>query len=259
MTSVGSGPIASLEGVSLRYPPHGDAPAVEALRKVSITIPRGGRVAIRGESGSGKSTLLNILGGLDAPTGGRVVVDDHELTLLPDRQLAAFRARTVGFVFQGFHLLPNLTARENVELPMEAVPGNGAARRERAEELLDAVGMKERADHRPHRLSGGEQQRVAIARALANRPKLVLADEPTGNLDRKSRRTIVQLLRRVNDEFGTTLVIVSHDPNVSDSCDIVHVIKRGKLARSYEPKSLTRKDPSPSDDELDAEEDESDG
>jgi ABC-type lipoprotein export system ATPase subunit len=227
--------IAVLKEVSLRYPGMGEAPPVRALRKLSIRIPRGARVAIRGESGSGKSTLLNILGGLDVPTSGNVVVDGHDLSSMPESQLAAYRARTVGFVFQTFQLLPTLTARENVELPMEALYVERSSRRKRADELLGAVGMTERADHRPARMSGGEQQRVAIARALANRPALLLADEPTGNLDRKSRGAVVTLLCRVNQEFGTTLVVVTHDPNVADQCNVVHIIKRGKIVKEYQP------------------------
>jgi putative ABC transport system ATP-binding protein len=235
MSEGASAEIAVLEGVSLRYPGVGDAPPVRALRKVSLRIRRGDRVAIRGESGSGKSTLLNVLGGLDAPTSGAVTVNGQDLTAMRDHQLAAYRARTVGFVFQTFQLLPVLTARENVELPMEALSIPRRERRQRAEELLESVGMSHRADHRPARMSGGEQQRVAIARALANRPSLLLADEPTGNLDRKSRGAVVAQLTRVNKELGTTLVIVTHDPNVADQCNLVHVIKRGKIVRQYSP------------------------
>jgi ABC-type lipoprotein export system ATPase subunit len=235
MSEAPSDDIAVLNSVSLRYPGMGEAPPVRALRKVSLRIPRHARVAIRGESGSGKSTLLNVLGGLDLPTSGEVVVNGHDLTSMSESKLAEYRARTVGFVFQTFQLLPTLTARENVELPMEALYVGRGERRRRADELLEAVGMTERVNHRPARMSGGEQQRVAIARSLANRPSLLLADEPTGNLDRKSRSAVVALLSRLNQEFGTTLVVVTHDPNVADQCNVVHIIKRGKIVREYQP------------------------
>jgi putative ABC transport system ATP-binding protein len=231
--------LIELKSVSRRYAAHGDAEAVRALRKVSLTVRRGSRVAIRGESGSGKSTLMNLLGGLDVADSGEVWVDGQNLSALGERDLAAYRARSVGFVFQTFQLLPYLTARENVELPMEALYAGPAARHERSDELLAAVGMTSRANHRPGKMSGGEQQRVAIARALANKPALVLADEPTGNLDRKSRRTIVELLSRLNRDFGTTVVIVTHDPNVSERCEVVHVLRRGRIQRVYRPQPST--------------------
>jgi putative ABC transport system ATP-binding protein len=249
-----------LKSVSRRYPAHGDAPVVRALRKVSMTVQRGSRVAVRGESGSGKSTLLNLLGGLDVADSGEVWVDGRNLSDLGERDLAIYRARTVGFVFQTFQLLPTLSARENVELPMEALYVPAKQRRERAEQLLEAVGMARRANHRPGKMSGGEQQRVAIARALANKPALVLADEPTGNLDRKSRRTVVDLLTRLNREFGTTLVIVTHDPNVSGQCELVHVLRRGQIKNAYRPKPsgpmMDAADPADEEDE-DAEEEDS--
>jgi putative ABC transport system ATP-binding protein len=224
-----------LQSVSREYPAHAGSPPVQALKKLSLRVPRGARVAIRGESGSGKSTLLNLLGGLDAPDTGEVTIGGRDLTRMSERQLADYRARTVGFVFQTFQLLPMLSARENVELPMEALYVSGPERRERANSLLAAVGMADRAEHRPGRMSGGEQQRVAIARAMANRPPLILADEPTGNLDKKSRRKVVDLLNQVSHELGTTLIIVTHDSNVSDQCDVVHVIRRGQIKREYRP------------------------
>ena len=235
MSEAASEDLIIADGVGRKYPPVKDAEAVRALRKVSFRVRRGSCVAIRGDSGSGKSTLLNLLGGLDAPTSGELTVDGHDLARMSDRDLAGYRASTVGFVFQTFNLLPQLSARENVELPMEALYVPAPERKQRAEQLLAAVGMSERSRHRPGRLSGGEQQRVAIARALANRPSLVLADEPTGNLDRRSRRAVVALLARVNREMGATLVIVTHDPNVSDACDVVHVLKRGQLKNEYRP------------------------
>ncbi|MCI4322978.1 MAG: ABC transporter ATP-binding protein [Thermoplasmata archaeon] len=243
-----------LNAVSREYPSHAGAPPVQALKKLSLRVARGSRVAIRGESGSGKSTLLNLLGGLDAPDSGEVTIDGRNLTALSERQLADYRARTVGFVFQTFQLLPTLSARENVELPMEALYAGPTERRDRAEELLQAVGMADRADHRPGRLSGGEQQRVAIARALANRPPLILADEPTGNLDKKNRRVVVSLLNQINRDFGITLIIVTHDPNVADQCNVVHLIRRGQIKREYRPTEMPARPPP--DDEDDDEEDE---
>jgi putative ABC transport system ATP-binding protein len=221
--------VVVLDKVSRVYPARGEAEEVRAVRNVSLRIRRGSRVAIRGDSGSGKSTLLNLLGGLDVASSGSVQVNGRELSRLSERQLTRYRAETVGFVFQTFNLLPTLNARENVELPMEARGVGPTERRERAVQLLQAVGMEERALHRPTRMSGGEQQRVAIARALANRPAIILADEPTGNLDRKSRRAVIRLLETVNREFGTTLIIVTHDPNTAASCEVVFRIRRGRL------------------------------
>lgn len=224
-----------LTNVSRKYRAREGASSVRAVRKVSFRVRRGGRVAIRGESGSGKTTILNLLGGLDRATKGRVVVDRKNLSDLSEGELARFRAEKIGFVFQTFNLLPELTAVENVELPMDALGTRAGEKRARAMELLTAVGMDHRADHRPDRMSGGEQQRVAIARALANKPSVILADEPTGNLDRKSRRRVMDLLKKVNEEMNTTLVIVTHDPNVANLCEKVHVIKYGRLIREYVP------------------------
>ena len=222
--------IIVLDKVYREYPPQGEASKVRALRNISMRVKRGARVAIKGESGSGKSTLLNLLGGLDVATDGRVEVNGKDLTRLAERELTQYRAATVGFIFQTFNLLPTLTAIENVELPMEAVDTSRVDREKRAAELLDAVGMADRAHHRPARMSGGEQQRVAIARALANNPPLLLADEPTGNLDRRSRNAVMKLLSRANEQFGTTLVVVTHDPNVAAYCERIYGIRRGKMA-----------------------------
>ena len=221
--------IIVLDKVYREYPRQGEASRVRALRNISMRVKRGARIAIKGESGSGKSTLLNLLGGLDAATDGRVEVNGRDLRALGERELTQYRATTVGFIFQTFNLLPTLTAQENVELPMEAVDTPRADRAKRATELLGAVGMAERAHHRPMRMSGGEQQRVAIARALANNPPLLLADEPTGNLDRKSRTAVMRLLAKANEQFGTTLVVVTHDPNVAGYCERIYGIRRGKM------------------------------
>ncbi len=187
---------------------------VNALRGVSVTISRGDFLAVTGPSGSGKSTLLHLLGGLDLPTGGTVRFLGNDLARLSVEARARLRLRRVGLVFQRFHLLPMLTARENVELPLAAAGANRRLRRERATVVLERVGLGDRLNHRPGELSGGQCQRVAIARALANRPALVLADEPTGELDRATSGRILDLFRQLNEE-GATLVVATHDPDLA--------------------------------------------
>ena len=185
-----------------------------------------------GPSGSGKSTLLNIVGLLDRPTSGRVVLAGTDTTGLDERALTTLRARTLGFVFQFHHLLPAFTALENVMLPAWADEGMPSqAMRARAAEMLDAVGLSDRAGYRTNDLSGGQQQRVAIARALARRPPLVLADEPTGNLDTASSNEIFELMRRFNGEYGTTFLVVTHDPRIADRCQRVIEIVDGRISR----------------------------
>ncbi len=197
---------------------------VHALRGVSLRIDPGEYLAIAGPSGSGKSTLLQLLGGIDAPSSGRIELLGTRLDTLDDRRLTRLRLTRLGFVFQRFHLLPVLTARENVELPMAEAGVPGPARRSRARELLDYVGLGHRAGHRSTQLSGGEMQRVAIARALANRPALLLADEPTGELDAATGREILDLFRRLNAD-GTTLVVVTHDEHLAAQASrVVHML-----------------------------------
>ena len=180
------------------------------LREVSLDVAAGGFLAVVGPSGCGKTTLLGLLAGLDVPTSGTVHLDGHDLGRLSEDQRAQLRGEKVGFVFQSFNLIPTLTAQENVQVPIELKGDSGAA--ERAAELLARVGLNGREHHYPAQLSGGEQQRVAIARAFANEPRILFADEPTGNLDAATGQRIIELLMKLNSELGTTLVLVTHDP-----------------------------------------------
>ena len=203
---------------------------VHALRGLSVQITRGEVVSIMGPSGSGKTTLMNILGCLDRPTSGDYTLDGESVAQLNDEQLARIRNQKVGFVFQSFNLLPRSTALTNVELPLRYSPPNGRKRREMAEEALVAVGLGDRITHRPNELSGGQQQRVAIARALVNNPAIVMADEPTGNLDMKSGDEIMDVLLELNKERGTTLIIVTHDPEVAEMTERVITIRDGVVS-----------------------------
>jgi putative ABC transport system ATP-binding protein len=196
---------------------------VKALRGLSLSIESGEIVAIMGPSGSGKSTLMHILGALDTPTGGTASLEGHDLQELSENELVTLRGKKVGFVFQTFNLIQALTAQQNVELPMIFLGVKRSARSERARALLEKVGLGERVAHRPNELSGGERQRVAIARALANDPEIILADEPTGNLDSETGATILELLKRLSVEEGKTMILITHDP---DAAAIAHRIVR---------------------------------
>jgi putative ABC transport system ATP-binding protein len=208
----------------------GDA-AVEALRGVSLGVSAGEMLAIMGRSGSGKSTLLTLLGGVDTPTSGQVLLEGVNLAQMDDDQRTLIRRRRIGFVFQAFNLLPILTAEENVTLPLELDGVPSAEARQRAQRVLEMVGLTARRDHLPGKLSGGEQQRVAIARALVIEPAIVLADEPTGNLDSTNSKRITQVLRELVDRHGQTLVLVTHDPAVADQADRVIFLHDGQIER----------------------------
>jgi putative ABC transport system ATP-binding protein len=202
---------------------------VHAVREVSVVVGLGQLVALRGRSGSGKTTFLSMVGALDRPTHGSVTVDGVEVSTLAESELVGFRRRTIGFVFQTFGLLPILSAAENVEVPLRLVRAEPRDRDRRVEEVLDLVGLGDRARHRPHELSGGEQQRVAIARALANRPRLLLADEPTGQLDSQTGRGIMVLLRDLVRAEGVTAIVATHDPMLIDVADRVIELRDGRV------------------------------
>jgi putative ABC transport system ATP-binding protein len=203
---------------------------VRAVDRVTFSVPTGVFAAVVGRSGSGKSTLLSLLGALDEPTSGTIEVDGAVISRGTDRQLVRYRRNQIGFVFQSYNLIPNLSAVQNVMLPMELAGVARAERRSRAEALLDQVGLGgAKQQRRPAKLSGGEQQRVAIARALANRPKLVLADEPTGNLDSRTGRVIVDLLRGLARSEATTILAVTHDLRIAQSTDMTFELEDGKL------------------------------
>jgi putative ABC transport system ATP-binding protein len=210
---------------------------VRALDDVSEHIVAGEHVAIMGPSGSGKSTLLNVIGCLDRPTAGRYVFDGREVSGLDDAELTAVRRHGIGFVFQSFHLVPRLTAAENVELPMVFAGIARSERRARVAAGLEAIGLTARAEHRPDQLSGGERQRVAVARAMVMRPRVLLADEPTGNLDTRSGQQLLDLLDRLHAE-GLTVVVVTHDPSVARRAGRVIVMVDGRIARRLRPEDV---------------------
>ncbi len=206
---------------------------VHALRGISLTVGKGEFVAIMGASGSGKSTTMNIIGCLDRPTRGHYILDDHDVSELSKDDRADIRNRKIGFVFQGFNLLSRTSALENVELPMLYSNIPTAERHQRAMEALSAVGLAGREYNHPNQLSGGQQQRVAIARALVNRPALILADEPTGNLDSRTSVEVMDIFQKLNREQGITLVLVTHEPDIAEYADRVIIFKDGKIKSDY--------------------------
>ncbi len=208
---------------------------VQALRGLSMQVEKGEMVAIVGASGSGKTTLLNILGGITRATAGNTVVAGYDVTNADPVQLVALRREIVGHIFQELNLIPTLTAYENVELPMLAAKTDGSSRKKRTEELLSIVGLADRMKHKPDELSGGERQRVAIAAAIANDPKVLLCDEPTGDLDTETGAIIVEYLHKVNKEFGKTILMVTHDPSVARQCDRIYRIRDGQIISVQEP------------------------
>jgi len=214
---------------------------IPALSNVNLKVNKGEFVAIMGPSGSGKTTLLNVLGCLDKPTGGKVILDEVDIANLPESELCKIRRNKIGFVFQTFNLLPYLSAVENVEIPMENTKKPKSERRKRARELLVLVGLAGREEHRPQRLSAGEQQRVAIARALANDPAIILADEPTGNLDTKNKYEIVRLLARLNIDRGTTVVMITHDSQVASHSERMLLLQDGKITKEKQGLHLAKK------------------
>jgi putative ABC transport system ATP-binding protein len=205
---------------------------VQALGGVDFLVEEGEFVAIMGPSGSGKSTLLHLIGGLDKPSEGEITLAGKALSLLKDKQITLLRRRNVGFVFQFFNLLPTLTAEENIILPILIDGKSPKKYQERLDHLLDLIGLKERRRHKPEQLSGGEQQRVALARALVTEPSILLADEPTGNLDTKTGTLIMDLLRRSCDELGQTIVVVTHDPRAASFADRVVFLRDGEIVRN---------------------------
>jgi putative ABC transport system ATP-binding protein len=220
-------PVYELTDVSKVY--RAGARTVEAVAGVSLTVADGEWIAIRGRTGHGKSTLLNLLGGLDRPTGGQVLLDGRDLSRLRDGELTRVRAHALGFIFQTFNLVPTLSAAENVAAALVPLHVSGGAARRRVAAALDSVGLADRAAHLPSELSGGQQQRVAIARALVKEPKVLLADEPTGNLDEETRDEVIALMEKLWRERGLTLVLVSHDAAIARRAQRTAVLTRGHL------------------------------
>jgi putative ABC transport system ATP-binding protein len=205
---------------------------IPVLTNTTLHIPRGDFVAVMGPSGSGKSTLLNLCAGLDRPTTGRVIINGQDLGDLSEARLSKWRSENLGFIFQMYNLMPVLTAQENVELPLLLTPLSKAERRQHAESSLRIVNLADRADHYPRQLSGGQEQRVAIARALANDPVLLLADEPTGNLDATSAEEVLALLQSLNEQFGTTIVMVTHDPKAARCAKRLLHLEKGTFVQA---------------------------
>lgn len=237
-TSDAREPMIRVEGITREYP-MGDG-VVHAVRGIDFTVGRGELIAIQGRSGSGKTTLLNIIGGLDRPTSGHVWIDGKDVTAMPESELIMLRRHTIGFIFQAFGLIPILSAAENVEVPLRLASAPVVQRDERVRVLLELVGLGERATHRPQELSGGEQQRVAIARALANAPEILIADEPTGQLDSGTGRTIMTLIRALVRSEGVTAIVATHDPVLIDLADRVMTLSDGLITNDSSANEFSR-------------------
>lgn len=209
---------------------------VNVLHGISLQIRRGEFTGIIGPSGSGKSTLLGIIGGLDSPTSGHVIIDDTDITRLGENKLTEIRNQKIGFVFQSFNLIPSLTAQQNVALPIRFAKKKGFNPNKRAKELLTLLGMGDRLKHRPSQLSGGQQQRVAIARALANDPSILLADEPTGNLDSESSEMVMKAFRYVQEKLGTTVIVITHDMTIASQMERLVTLIDGRVAGDHDPR-----------------------
>ncbi|HXL53262.1 MAG TPA: ABC transporter ATP-binding protein [Gemmatimonadales bacterium] len=220
-------PIVQVRGVSKSY--RRDSMAIPVLRDISLDVPEGEFLGLMGPSGSGKTTLLNLIAGIDRPDAGSVAVAGTDVTKLSESEAARWRATHIGFVFQFYNLLPVLTAFENVELPLLLAPLSRAERKEHVETALALVGLTDRMRHYPRQLSGGQEQRVAIARAIASDPTILVADEPTGDLDRKSAEEVLTLLERLNKEFKKTVVMVTHDPHAAERAHLVRHLDKGEL------------------------------
>ena len=221
-------PLIEIRNVSKSY--RRDSFEIPVLRNVSLTIPAGDFLAFMGPSGSGKTTLLNLIAGLDKPSAGNILIGGIDLTGLNESEMAVWRSRNVGFIFQFYNLIPVLTAIENVELPLILTPLSKRERREHAETALRIVGLGDRIHHYPRQLSGGQEQRVAIARAIATDPTILVADEPTGDLDKNSAEEVLAMLERLNHELGKTILMVTHDPRAAERAHSVRTLEKGELA-----------------------------
>ena len=219
--------IAEVKNVSKSY--QRDSIKIPVLEDINLAVPEGEFLALMGPSGSGKSTLLNLIAGIDRPDSGTIIVANDEVTKLSESQLATWRARHIGFVFQFYNLMPVLTAFENVELPLLLTRLSKKQREEHVKTALEVVGLSDRLRHYPRQLSGGEQQRVAIARAVVTDPTLIVADEPTGDLDRTNAEEVLDLLARLNQEFGKTIIMVTHDPHAAEKAHIIRRLEKGEL------------------------------
>lgn len=226
-SAVSAAPIITLRGIKKTY--WRGTEAVKVLDGLDLDVPTGSFEALMGPSGSGKSSLLNLIAGLDRPTGGTIQVAGKDIGNMGEGALAQWRSSTLGFIFQQFNLLPVLTAQQNVALPLLLHKMSNADRKKRALTALRIVGLEERSDHFPRQLSGGQEQRVAIARALVSDPSILIADEPTGNLDRESTETVLELLQKLNKEFGKTIVMVTHDPHAAERATVIRRLDKGVM------------------------------